>query len=78
VGPPCQSGVRAVEESMDRAVITGPIPAALGHTPFLFFLFCFLFYFEIQILNFKFCGKFVLNFWRYDSNMLLGTCSQML
>jgi hypothetical protein len=47
------------------------------HTISLFSVL-FFFYFEIQILNFKFCGKFVLNFWRYDSNMLLGTCSQML
>jgi hypothetical protein len=36
---------------------------------FLFFSVLFSFYFEIQILNFKFCAEFVLNLWRYDSNM---------
>jgi hypothetical protein len=45
--------------------------AHVGITLFIFLLnfyfsVLFSFYFEIQILNFKFCDEFVLIFWRYD------------
>jgi hypothetical protein len=69
VGPPCQSGARGGREYGPRGDYWADSRSIGPTRHFSFFLFCFLFYFEIQILNFKFCGEFVLNFWRYDSNM---------
>jgi hypothetical protein len=46
---------------VDRIGYKGPVRVSLF---FLFLFLLFSFYFEIQILDFKFCDKFVLNYLR--------------